>query len=81
MNTKVILLVIGLLVGSLIGYMTRPESADIKVGPIQLNVQTDQTAAPGDAVTSSGWQHIGIFAVIGALVGLGAGFAMDWRKA
>jgi hypothetical protein len=80
MNTKVILLVIGLLVGSLIGYMTRPESADIKVGPIQLNVQTDQTAAPGDAVTSSGWQHIGIFAVIGALVGLGAGFAMDRRK-
>lgn len=81
MNTKVILLVIGLLVGSLIGYMTRPESADIKVGPIQLNVQTDQTAAPGDAVTSGGWQHIGIFAVIGALVGLGAGFAMDRRKA
>jgi hypothetical protein len=81
MNTKVILLVIGLLVGSLIGYVTRPESADIKVGPIQLNVQTDQTAAPGDAVTSSGWQHIGIFAVIGALVGLGAGFAMDRRKA
>ena len=81
MNTKVILLVIGLLVGSLIGYMTRPESADIKVGPIELNVQTDQTAAPGDAVTSSGWQHIGIFAVIGALVGLGAGFAMDRRKA
>jgi hypothetical protein len=81
MNTKVILLVIGLLVGSLIGYMTRPESADIKVGPIELNVQTDQTAAPGDAVTSSGWQYIGIFAVIGALVGLGAGFAMDRRKA
>jgi len=81
MNTKVILLVIGLLVGSLIGYVTRPESADIKVGPIELNVQTDQTAAPGDAVTSSGWQHIGIFAVIGALVGLGAGFAMDRRKA
>jgi hypothetical protein len=81
MNTKVILLVIGLLVGSLIGYVTRPESSDIKVGPIQLNVQTDQTAAPGDAVTSSGWQHIGIFAVIGALVGLGAGFAMDRRRA
>jgi hypothetical protein len=81
MNTRVILLVIGLLVGGLIGYMTRPESADIKVGPIELNVQTDQTAAPGDAVTSSGWQHIGIFAVIGALVGLGAGFAMDRRKA
>jgi len=50
--------------------VTRPESSDIKVGPIQLNVQTDQTAAPGDAVTSGGWQHIGIFAVIGALVGL-----------
>ncbi|HEY5081907.1 MAG TPA: hypothetical protein VII91_08320 [Bauldia sp.] len=81
MNSKVSLLVVGLLVGGLLGYVTRPESTDIKVGPIQLNVQTDQTAAPGDAVTSSGWQHIGIFAVIGAIVGLGLGFAVDSRRA
>jgi hypothetical protein len=43
-------------------------------------VQTDQPAAPGDAVTSSQWQHIGIFAGIGALVGLGLGFAADRRR-
>jgi ElaB/YqjD/DUF883 family membrane-anchored ribosome-binding protein len=46
-----------------------------------MEVQTDQTAAPGDAVTSSQWQHIGIFAVIGAVVGLGLGFAVDQRRA
>jgi hypothetical protein len=81
MNAKVILLVIGLLVGGLAGYLTRPQAAEIKLGPLQMEVQTDQTAAPGDAVTSSQWQHIGIFAVIGAVVGLGLGFAVDQRRA
>ena len=81
MNNKVILLVVGLLVGGLVGFLTRPQSAEIKLGPISMEVQTDQTAAPGDAVTSTQWQHIGIFAVIGAVVGIGLGFAADRRRA
>lgn len=81
MNTKVILLVVGLLVGGLIGFLTRPQSGEIKVGPISLDVQTNQTADPGDPVTSSQWEHIGLFAVIGALVGVGLGFAVDSRRA
>jgi hypothetical protein len=80
MNNKVILLVVGLLVGGLIGFLTRPQTAEIKLGPISMEVQTDQTAAPGDAVTSSQWQQIGIFAVIGGLVGVGLGFAADRRR-
>jgi hypothetical protein len=80
MNTRVVLLVVGLLIGGLVGFLTRPQSAEVKLGPISLNVQTDQTADPGDKVTSSQWQRIGIFAVIGALVGVGAGFVVDRRQ-
>jgi hypothetical protein len=80
MNTKVILLVVGLLIGGLVGFLTRPQSGEIKLGPISLDVQTNQTADPGDPVTSSQWQRIAIFSAIGALVGIGAGFVMDRRK-
>ena len=31
----VVFLVIGLLIGALAGYLTRPESAEIKLGPIE----------------------------------------------
>lgn len=80
MNNKVILLVIGLLVGGLLGFLTRPQTAEVKLGPISMEVQTDQTAAPGDSVTSGQWQRIGVFAVIGAVVGVGLGFAADRRR-
>ena len=79
-NTKVILLVVGLLVGGLLGFLTRPQTAEVKLGPISMEVQTDQTAAPGDSVTSSQWQRIAVFAVIGAVVGVGLGFAADRRR-
>jgi hypothetical protein len=45
-----------------------------------MEVQTDQTAAPGDSVTSGQWEHIAIFSAIGALVGLDLGFAADRRR-
>ena len=80
MNTKVVLLVVGLLVGGLTGFLTRPQATEIKLGPLSMEVQTDQTAAPGDAVTSSQWERIAIFAAIGALVGIGLGFAADSRR-
>ena len=80
MNNKVILLVVGLLVGGLLGFLTRPQTAEVKLGPISMEVQTDQTAAPGDSVTSSQWQRIAVFAVIGAVVGVGLGFATDRRR-
>jgi hypothetical protein len=80
MNTKIILLVVGLVVGGLVGFLTRPQATEIKLGPISMEVQTDQTAAPGDAVTSGQWEHIAIFSAIGALVGLGLGFAAARRR-
>ena len=80
MNSKVILLIIGLVVGGFAGYVTRPNSAEIKIGPLSMEVTTDQPAASGSPVTNSQWQRIGIFAVIGALVGLAIGFTVDRRR-
>ncbi len=80
MNNRVLLLLIGLAVGGVVGYLTRPELAEIKLGPLQMQVQTDQAAGPGGEVTSSQWQRIFIFAGIGAVVGFAAGMAVDRRK-
>ena len=80
MNTKVILLLVGLVVGGLAGYLTRPDSAELQLGPLSVEVQTDQPAGAGGPVTSGQWQRIFIFGGIGALVGLGLGFALDRRR-
>ncbi len=80
MNNTVLFLLIGLAAGAVAGYLTRPESAEIRLGPVQLEVQTDRTAEPGGAITSGQWQHIFIFAGIGAVVGFATGTAMDRRK-
>ena len=80
MNIKVVLLVVGLLVGGFAGYLTRPEATELQIGPLQLEVQTDRPAGAGGPVTSGQWQRIAIFGGIGALIGLGLGFALDRRK-
>ncbi len=41
MNIRVILLIVGVLIGGLVGFMTRPQSAEIKLGPISLDVQSN----------------------------------------
>ena len=43
---KVTLLVVGLMAGALVGYLTRPEAAEIKLGPLQVEVQSDRAAGP-----------------------------------
>jgi uncharacterized membrane-anchored protein YhcB (DUF1043 family) len=81
MNARLLYLLVGLAVGAVVGYLTRPEAAEIKLGPLQMEVQTNQTAEPGGAITSSQWQHIFIFAGIGAVVGFAAGAAVTRRGA
>jgi hypothetical protein len=68
-----ILIVVGLLLGGLIGYVTRPESAEIKLGPLNIEVKGDRPASGNGPLTSSQTEHIAIFAAIGGLVGLGLG--------
>ena len=44
MNAKIVLLIVGLVVGGLAGYLTRPEAAEIKIGSFSLEVQSDAPA-------------------------------------
>ncbi|KQO66744.1 MULTISPECIES: hypothetical protein [unclassified Methylobacterium] len=82
MNLKAVLLLVGLVVGGLAGYLTRPEAAEIKIGSFSLEVQGDSPAGTrGGSLTTGQMQHIGIFAVIGAVLGLGIGFVADRRRA
>jgi uncharacterized membrane protein (Fun14 family) len=73
-------LVIGLLVGAVAGYMTRPESAEIKLGPLSIEVKGNQVAHDNGPLTSSQMQHIALITLIGGAIGLGVGFAMRKSK-
>jgi uncharacterized membrane protein YeaQ/YmgE (transglycosylase-associated protein family) len=68
-------LVVGLLIGALAGYLTRPESAEIKLGPLSIEVKGNQIAHDNGPLTSSQVQHIAIITLIGGVIGLGVGFA------
>ncbi|WP_375459157.1 hypothetical protein [uncultured Enterovirga sp.] len=82
MNPKVLFLVAGLVVGALLGYFTRPDSAELKLGPVSIEVQSGRPAAPGSGgqITTGQWQHIGAFALGGAVLGLLGGFVVDRRR-
>ena len=75
-NTLVVFLVAGLLIGAFAGYLTRPESAHIKLGPINIEISGNQVARGDGPLTSSQIEHIAIITLIGGLVGLVVGFAM-----
>lgn len=81
MNSKVVFLLIGLVAGGLVGWLTRPQAAEISILGMKVEVQGDQAAAPGDKTLTSGQtQHVAIFAAVGALLGFGIGFAADRRR-
>ena len=70
---------IGLAIGALIGYVTRPETAEIRFGPISVEVRGNNVARGGGELTSSQVEHIAIIALIGGLIGLGLGFGQDGK--
>ncbi len=79
-SNLVAFLVVGLLIGALSGYLTRPQSAEIKLGPLSIEVKGNQVASGNGPLTSSQVQHIAIITVIGGAIGLGLGFAMGRRR-
>jgi len=79
-NALVVFLVVGLLIGALSGYVTRPESAQIKLGPINIEISGNQVARGGGPLTSSQIEHIAIVTLIGGIVGLVLGFAIKSGK-
>jgi len=74
-SNLVAFLVVGLLIGALAGYLTRPESAEIKLGPVSIEVKGNQVAHDNGPLTSSQVQHIASITLIGGVIGLGVGFA------
>lgn len=80
-NAMVAYAVIGLLIGSLAGYLTRPESAEIRIGPVQIEITGKGVARDsGSSLTSSQVQHVLLIALIGGLIGVGLGYAVDRGK-
>ena len=79
-NPLVVFLVIGLLIGALAGYLTRPETAEIRFGPISVEVRGQNVARGGGELTSSQIEHISIIALIGGIIGLALGFAIKSGK-
>ncbi|HEY2425683.1 MAG TPA: hypothetical protein VGI09_07280 [Pseudolabrys sp.] len=74
-------LLIGLVIGGLAGYMTRPEeTTEIKLGPLSLEVRNDERARGGGRITSKQAQHIAIMTALGGVIGLGVGFAVGKRR-
>jgi hypothetical protein len=73
-------LLIGLVIGGLAGYMTRPETTEIKLGPLSLEVRSNEVARGGGPLTSSQVQHIAIMTALGGIILLGVGFAIGKRR-
>lgn len=72
--------VVGLLIGALSGYLTRPESAEIKFGPLNIEVKGNRVARDNGPLTSSQVQHIALITLIGGGIGLVLGFATGRNK-
>jgi hypothetical protein len=79
MNTRATLLVLGLIAGALVGYVTRPQTAEISLPGLNIKITGEGSAQSGE-ITSDQWQHIGIFSAIGGIIGLGAGFVVGRRR-
>lgn len=76
MNTRVLFLLIGLALGALVGWLTRPEAAEVKVGPISVEVQGNSPASSSDtgSLTTGQLQHIGVYTLAGGVLGALVGF-------
>jgi hypothetical protein len=78
-SNLVAFLVVGLLIGALAGYLTRPESAEIKLGPLKVEVSGNKVANGGGPLTSSQVRHVALITLVGGVIGLGLGFAMKTK--
>jgi hypothetical protein len=76
----VVFLAIGLLVGAIAGYLTRPESAEIQLGPIKLEVTGNQVARGSGPLTGSQLRYIAMVTLIGGALGLALGYGIKTGK-
>jgi hypothetical protein len=78
-NAPIVFVLIGLLAGALVGYATIPaERSAIRLGPIDIETQ-GQKPSVGDELTNAQTQHVLTIVLIGGVIGLGCGFALQGR--
>ncbi len=81
MNSKVALLLLGLVLGGVIGYLTRPQAAEISIGGTSIEFSNNKVSTgSAGSLTSGQSQHIALYAVVGGVIGLLIGFATDRRR-
>jgi hypothetical protein len=73
---KIICLLLGIVAGGLVGFVTKPPTAQVTIPGINLQIKTE---APQGELTNRQFNHIALCALIGAIVGLGVGFVADRR--
>jgi hypothetical protein len=80
-NEKVALLLLGLLVGGVAGYLTRPEAAEIRIGGTAIEFSSNQVSSgSGGDLTGGQMRHVVLFTFAGGIAGLLIGFALErWR--
>ncbi len=78
-SMKVILLVLGIIAGGLVGFVTKPPQAATTIPIINVPVQVEPKEK-GD-LTNRQFNHVALYALIGGIVGLGFGFVADRRRA
>jgi hypothetical protein len=76
MNSRVLFLVVGLVLGAIAGWLTRPEATELKIGPLSVEVQGNRPASSSDtgSLTTGQLRHIGIYTIAGGVLGALAGF-------
>ena len=75
LNIKIATLLLGLLVGAFAGYVTRPETAELRIGQVSVEISNNQVSAgSGGGLTNGQMQHVALFALFGGVAGLLVGF-------
>jgi len=71
LNIVIAALLLGLLAGAFAGYVTRPESAELRIGQVSVEISNSQVSAGnGGGLTNGQMQHVVLFALIGGVAGL-----------
>jgi hypothetical protein len=76
----VVFAAIGLFVGLVAGYLTRPESAQIRLGPVSVEITGDRVARDDGALTGSQVRHLALVTLIGGALGLALGYGVKSGK-
>ncbi len=53
MNTKTLLLIVGLVIGGAIGWFTAPHASSVQLGPLNVQVQNGGGDSSGGSVTAT----------------------------